>query len=168
MSIQHLVRQVLRVPTGWLGAALLTAGAGACADADAPAKIQRLEAENAALRRSAGGQNAYECLVRDVRQLSDAGMLADAAPTFRNQVVGATFVVDRETGVISGGIGGNGTFASRTVVFTPPENPFYVVSTTQGPNRNVEYLSVREWVVSPDKPFVLADASNVYTGTCRS
>lgn len=54
------------------------------------------------------------------------------------------------------------------MVFTPPDNPFYVVSITPAPHINVEYLSIRDWVGGPDKPFVLADATNVFTGTCHS
>jgi len=143
-------------------------GCYACADASAPAKIRLLEAENAALRRSVVGPNAYQCRVNDVKELNDKGALVEASAAIRTQAVGATFVVDRMTGIMVGGVGGNGTFESQKVVFTPPDNPFYIVSTTHAPNRNVEYLAVRDWVVGPDKPFVLADATNVFTGTCHS
>lgn len=147
--------------------AMLIAGALGCAGGDGAARMQRLESENATLRRTIGGPNAYDCKVLEVKELQDDGKLVEAAAAFRAQSVGATFVVNRETGVITGAVGGNGNFDTWTVTFTPPDNPFYVVSTTRSPHRNVEYLSVRDWAEGQDKPFVLAESSHVFSGVCR-
>lgn len=129
--------------------------------------MQRLESENASLRQAVGGPGAYECQVRDVHELSDDGILVEATAAFRAQALGVKFVVNRDSGLITGGVGGNGNFDSREVTFTPPGNPFYVVSTSRAPHRNVEYLSIRDWAEGPEKPFVLAESSNVFTGSCR-
>ena len=75
-----------------VGASLLLLGCCACADGDSPAKIERLEAENASLRQSVAGPNAYQCRVTLVKELDDKGALVEAAAKFREQVIGTTFV----------------------------------------------------------------------------
>lgn len=73
---------------------MLIAGALGCAGGDGAARMQRLESENATLRRTIGGPNAYDCKVLEVKELQDDGKLVEAAAAFRAQSVGATFVVN--------------------------------------------------------------------------
>jgi hypothetical protein len=129
-------------------------------------KVRPLKAENATPRRQSQPQDSYKCKVLTANTLDDRGLLTKAAQHIEVQVVGATFFVNRNTGWISGAIGSNETFESRTVVFTPPDNPFYVVSFTHGPNRNVDFLSIRDWVEPAEKPFLLVDSALMFTGTC--
>jgi hypothetical protein len=71
-----------------------------------------------------GTGDAYRCRVAGVSELSDDGALSPSTAQMRKAVVGSTFVVERRSGRIVGGVGNNATFESRTVVFTPPANPF--------------------------------------------
>jgi len=133
-----------------------------CADDERSRHMQRLEAENVTLR----GPESYECKVLTAAQLGNGGTLTTLTGDLEAQTAGALFVVDRRTGQIAGGVGNNATFETRQVVFTPPDNPFYVVSFSHGPNRSVALLSIRDWVEGPFKPFVLVDSTFVFTGTC--
>ena len=109
----------------------------------------------------------YRCIVREARELTAIGTLVEMPPAMRAQTVNKTFDVDQITGIIDGAVGNNWSFESQQVLFTPPGNPFYVVSITRGPNKNVDLLTIRDWAEASDKPFVLAQSSYVFSGTCR-
>jgi hypothetical protein len=130
-------------------------------------ELERLRSENAELKASASDPNSYVCKVTAASELGDDGVLANGNANIKGQTVGKTFVVDKHTGLISGAVGNNITYESRDVVFTPPNNPFYVVSTSHGPNRNLEFLTIRDWVDGVEKPFMLVGSSLVFTGKCR-
>jgi hypothetical protein len=140
--------------------------AGCSEGDDAAAKVNRLRAQNAALREQLQGKNLYQCTVLAYQELTDDGLLREGT-IMRDQVVGASFVADKSTGLIAGGIGNNATFESRKVVFTPPGNPFYLISESGGPNRNVDLLLVRDWADGPDKPFLLIQSGIVSNGICQ-
>lgn len=103
--------------------------------------------------------DSYRCLVRGASEVGPDGVLVPAAQSVRKVAIGSTFVVERSSGRILGGVGNNETFESRTVVFTPPDNPYYVISVSHGPNKNVDYLSMRDWASGPRKPFLLAQGA---------
>lgn len=142
---------------------LLTAGCGG----DSSAEISKLRAENAELRQQVSDPNTYVCKVGQAQELRDDGVLSEAPAHVSSETVGSTFIVDRKSGLISGAVGNNLTFETRDVTFTPPNNPYYVVSTSHGPNKNLDYLIIRDWVDGVDKPFLLADSRSVFSGTCR-
>ena len=80
---------------------------------------------------------------------------------------GSVYTIDRGTGLYRGGMGTNAAASKRNVVFVPPDNSFYVASTSQGPNKSVDYLAVQDFIPGRLKPFVLATFSYVLTGTCE-
>ena len=140
----------------------------ACSGSERPSgEMRRLEAENLALRREIGGPDSYDCKVLAATQLGDGGVLRERTEGPEAAVVGSSFVVNKDTGRIAGGVGNNATFESHTVVHTPPDNPFYIVSITHGPNKNIDFLSIRDWAQGPKKPFLLVESGSVYTGTCE-
>jgi hypothetical protein len=110
-------------------------------------------------------EGTYQCRVTGAAELKDDGSLVAidrVAPGW-----GVSFNVDRATGLIAGGAADNATFASTEVVFTPPDNLFYVISKSGGPNRHVSLLAVRAWTPGRVKPFVFVNSSWVYNGVCE-
>jgi hypothetical protein len=129
--------------------------------------VRTLEAENAAFRQAVGIAQRYVCKVVGVRELSDSGFIEDAPEPVKAGRIGLSFVVNRDTGEITGDVGNNATYETNTVVFTPPNNRFHVVSISHGPNRSVNFLSIQDWAAGPKKPFLLVESGSVYSGTCE-
>jgi hypothetical protein len=160
--------KLMPLPKLFIPVCVLVVLVTACAKDDERSKeIDALRSHNASLTRQIAGKESYVCTVRAAASLDDQGRLTAVTDDIHRQAVGATFTVDRTTGRIIGGVGNNASFETRQVVFTPPDNPFYVVSYSHGPNRNVEFLSIRDWATSPQKPFLLAESTFVFTGTCE-
>jgi hypothetical protein len=105
----------------------------------------------------------YQCRVGESWSLGDSARLVASNPL---NVIGTAFTVDGKTGVMKGSLVDNTTYESRAVVFTPPDNLFYVVSTSHGPNRSVNLLMIRDWVPGPTKPFLATSDTHVLTGSC--
>jgi hypothetical protein len=107
----------------------------------------------------------YTCRATGVAELMDDGSLR---PLDRFAAGwDSPFHVDRATGLIAGGPANNVTDPSTEVVFTPPSNPFYVISKSGGANRHVNLLSVRDYTPGPRKPFLFVNSSWVYSGVCE-
>lgn len=146
----------------------LSALAGCSQFGDGPAeaeRVRKLESEVAELRRSIAGADAYICTVVTAHSVQDDGRLKLETAPFYN--VGSVFTIDRDTGIYRGGVGTNAGSDKRDVVFVPPDNSFYVASTSQGPNKSIDYLAVQDFTPGRLKPFVLATFSYVLTGTCE-
>jgi hypothetical protein len=130
------------------------------------------ESVRAAATTSAGAEServpfaSYRCKVIAANELGDDGRVAPSKGLSAT-AVGSTFVVYRPTGLIYGGVGNNGAWESQTVVFTPPNNRFYVISTSHGPNKHVTLLSIKDWADGPQKPFILVDSDTAYSGHCE-
>ena len=61
-------------------------------------------------------------------ELGDDGRI-ESSKLLSATAVGSSFVVHRPSGLMYGGVGNNATWESQTVVFTPPNNRFYVITT---------------------------------------
>jgi hypothetical protein len=110
-------------------------------------------------------EGTYRCRITQAAELKDDGSLVAIdrlAPGW-----GVDFHVDRATGLIAGGAADNATFASTEVLSTRPDNLFYVISKSSGPDRYVSLLSVRALTPGPVKPFVFVNSSWVYSGLCE-
>ncbi len=135
---------------------------GGAADAS---RVRKLESEVAELSRSIAGADAYIRTVVTAHSVQDDGTLTLETAPFYN--VGSVFTIDRGTGIYRGGVGTNAGSDKRDVVFVPPDNSFYVASTSQGPNTSIDYLAVQDFTPGHVKPFALATFSYVLTGTCE-
>lgn len=122
----------------------------------------------------------YRCVIESAVDVNDAGRVQDQQNTVESGLVGAQFRVDVKTGVITEEVPGKHQYfssifvlwrapnaAARSVVFVPPKNSFHAVTTSPGPNRHIDYLTIKEWADGPKKAFLFAQSTSVLTGTCE-
>jgi len=108
----------------------------------------------------------YTCRATGVSELMDDGSLRRLDRFMDGW--DSPFNVDRATGLVAGGPATNATYPITEVVFTPPDNLFYIISKSAGPNRSVNLLSVRESAPGSRKPFMFIDSAWVFSGVCES
>lgn len=120
----------------------------------------------------------FFCEVKDHKMLTDDGLLT--AP--KNQYhLGAKFVIDRTTGVVSGkdapvgdmrvlSVGSSEGAAWKGVtkhLFDRIKGPeFTPLVAMQGNGYDLDYMYIRVYSEEHDKPFIYYDLTSVMTGTC--
>jgi hypothetical protein len=120
----------------------------------------------------------YVCEVRQIVMLDDAGSLKDATSNDRKAslykpFLGKTFVVNRSTGKIDGGLYFIKTteFETVTVISDGREqNEFRAVSVGRPPTSVTTFLYIRETANAEDKPFMMMDSwiwGLTFSGTCK-
>lgn len=104
----------------------------------------------------------YLCTVRAVYDLTDGGELADSPFG-----VGQRFSVNRETGVLTGGL--EHPAWSRVTVLDrgSTEQSFKVVAVSTAEFPFLHYLDIREYTSGSVKPFSYTAGSLLRTGTCE-
>ena len=114
------------------------------------------------------GTNTFECTVTSVHAVSENGEIVRNTDHLKKQI-GSTFSVERSTGEIRGGYFINNKSSEKIkVVNEPVDNSYYVISTSHGPIKMVEYLYVanhRKW---RQKPFTYTSSGEyIYSGYCK-
>ncbi len=111
--------------------------------------------------------NDFECTVKEVYKLTDAGLLTPGKG-FVTPDVGSKFVVNRQSGQITGKKITNTMSGYMPTVYNhlPSENS-YSALTVYKPNYTIDLLQIQEHVKSNIKPFIYKGAfGEVVTGTC--
>ena len=106
----------------------------------------------------------YKCIVKNASQLTDKGK-SEEVESWRFYV-GKEFVVERNSGVISGEQFKNNIASIEPTVFDHFVNGYSVVASAN--EQVVSYLQVNNFEKSKQKPFILIKTNVVLTGTCLS
>ena len=117
----------------------------------------------------AGGPEYYSCTVKEIHRLEDNGRLAVWPANEQGGFgakVGDTFSVDRQTGSVIGNHEQSTARAVKVTVHDRGSSNSYFTMSWERP-RDVYVLHIRETAIGADKPFLLAGALEVVTGTCR-
>lgn len=111
--------------------------------------------------------NDFKCVVKDGVQLGDDGMLNHDTAVGR-AYVGREFVVNRATGLISGG-GLSNTMSGQVPTvydYLASENSYKAIS-VYTPNYTIDYLQINQYVAGKKKPFFFKGAfGTMISGLC--
>lgn len=110
----------------------------------------------------------FKCQVKDSMTLSDLGVMERSSDVAKmNQ--SKEFVVNRSTGIISGGGLMNnmsGQLPEVLDTYNPAQNSYKAI-TVYKPNNTVDYLEIKEYVEGDKKPFIYKAAwGSIVTGVC--
>lgn len=112
----------------------------------------------------------FKCQVKESMTLSESGVMertSDVAQMNQSK----EFVVNRSTGIISGGGFMNsmaGQLPEVLDTYKPAQNAYKAI-TVYKPNNTVDYLEIMEFVEGNRKPFIYKAAwGSIVTGTCVS
>ena len=111
--------------------------------------------------------NDFECVVKEVYKLNDAGLLIPGKG-FVTPEVGSKFIVNRQSGQITGKKITNTMSGYMPTVYShlPSENS-YSALTIYKPNYTIDLLQIQEHVEQKLKPFIYKGAfGEVVTGLC--
>jgi hypothetical protein len=114
------------------------------------------------------GPNSYECEILDELWLEDNGEWSSNYTLYKNQ----KFHVERKTGVILGAGLGNSSSEIKQVIDPGDQFQSYKLisidyqTAKSETGRNVTYLTVKEFVPGPKKPFIAVTSLLVLNGTC--
>lgn len=116
---------------------------------------------------SSYGFGDFKCTIKDAVKLEDKGTLIHEAK-LESWYLGKEFVVNRETGLISGA-GLTNTKPGQTPQvydYLPNQNSYRSV-THYNSNHQIDYLEIKQFVSNSDKPFVYIDPyGSILSGTC--
>jgi hypothetical protein len=109
----------------------------------------------------------YYCTIERVL---DAGRPDE--PDVKGYPVSERFIVDRQTGVMTGGLRNSYLTQPQVIDYGSPDNSYQVVTTMKldqgvGRGSNLHSLVIREWASGLEKPFVYLWNMTVYFGSCR-
>ena len=106
---------------------------------------------------------AYQCVVKDAKQLADDGTLE-----IWDYYLGAEFVVDRATGRMNGRLKNHGYFGEPTVIDPgSKEQALKVITVHDAGFPAVDYLYVGLFAEGYEKPFVFIKGQEVFSGACK-
>lgn len=117
---------------------------------------------------SAFGRGDFRCTVKESLRLGDSGTLVSGTEVAKKNLE-KEFIVDRETGRMSGGGFTNHMSGENPTVYDykPDENGYKAI-TIYEPNHTVDYLKIKEYVDGEEKPFIYLGAwGEIVSGTCR-
>ena len=128
--------------------------------------------------RAAALPDRYDCEVKQIVKLDDAGNLRDATSdspraSLYKPLLGKTFIINRSTGNINSDTGWFKTseFEKVTIISTGrEENAFRAVYVGGPPTSVTTFLHIKETAKSELKPFILVDSSFAeltFSGTCK-
>ena len=112
--------------------------------------------------------NNFKCVVKDAVTLESDGTL-DSLSDVAKFKLGKEFVVNRQTGQMTGGGFNNTMSGFKPVVYDylPSENSYKSI-TIYEPNYTVDYLEIRVYAKSKRKPFFFKSAwGSVVSGYCN-
>lgn len=115
------------------------------------------------------GSDAYKCVIKDVKTVSDSGKVIDWLNEDYFAITEKEFVVDKTTGKILG----NGNIQNHSVYGTPEvldsgsDQQAYKVLTVFKPLTTIDFLSVADFPATTEMPFFFITGTLYYTGLCR-
>jgi hypothetical protein len=119
----------------------------------------------------------YDCEVKQIIKLDDAGGLSDATSnspkaSLYKPLLGKTFVVDRSTGNVQGSKWFNTSELERITIISDGrgQNAFRVLYVGGPPASVTTFLYIRETAKDEQKPFIMVDSSFAeltFGGTCK-
>lgn len=104
----------------------------------------------------------YKCTVKKASQITNKGKPEEVESW--SFYVGKDFVVERNSGVISGEQFKNNIASIKPAVFDHFVNGYSVVASAN--DQVVSYLQINNFEESEQKPFILIQTNVVLTGTC--
>ena len=108
-------------------------------------------------------ETAYQCVVKESKQLADDGTLESW-----DFYLGTEFVVDRATGRMNGGLKNHGYFGDPKLIdLGSTEQAFKVITVHDAGFPSVDYLYVKSYAEGYEKPFVFRTNGDVLSGTCK-
>lgn len=123
----------------------------------------------AALANSAMAQLAsdadYLCTVHEAYDVTADGKLESKSTTHKF-LIGQRFSVERTTGAMAGDVK-HGTYSEITVLDPGSDEQSYkVVGVSKAQYMYLDYLEIKEYADSPNKPFIFRSRTGIRTGTC--
>jgi len=111
--------------------------------------------------------NDFKCVIKDAVHLEKDGTLNHKSNLVAGYL-GKEFVVNRQTGVITGaGICNTMSGQMPSVYDYLPEENGYKAVTYYKPNNTIDYLQINQYVDGKEKPFFFRGAfSTMVSGTC--
>ena len=117
---------------------------------------------------ASANSNSFKCTVLDAASVSSEGKL-DMTNGFVNiyKDKKTEFVVDRGTGRrLSKLISNHNLYGSPEILDRGSKSQSFKVLTIYKPFVQVDYLYIKSWVDSPEKPFYFLSMDGLVTGTC--
>jgi hypothetical protein len=120
----------------------------------------------AAFSRNAHSFVSYVCNIEHVNRLSEDGTIdTDIEHPWIKQ--GSTFVVERETGKMSGDLTTENWPGRIEVLDQGSSSQSYKAIHVNPPHIRVRLVVIREYEKVNAKPFLVVDDTRMFTGTCR-
>ena len=110
--------------------------------------------------------DSYKCIVTNAYDLTESGALSQSG--FPTIYIGREFVVDRDTGIMVGGLSNINDYGTPVVNHRGSKDTSFKVLTLYSPYSYVDYLEVIEFEKKPLKPFSFHSLSNIFTGLCSN
>lgn len=117
-----------------------------------------------ALNHAAAGIDAYKCRIYFSSDLQDDGVMRPS--DFSKFYVGKEFIVDKETGRISGRISNHNASGQPQVLDYGSNEQAFKALTIYRPRISIDSIYIKEFQDSGEKPFLLMKGSTVYSGIC--
>lgn len=105
-------------------------------------------------------QSAYKCIVSDAKRVADDGTFSEWTYS-----IGKDFVLDRQTGRMSGTHTNHNAYGQPKVIDYGSEDQAYKAVTIYEPFTTLDYILVNEFS-GPTKPFIFLSGSITYSGLC--
>ena len=105
-------------------------------------------------------QSAYKFVVSDAKRVSDDGTFSEWTYS-----IGKDFVLDRQTGRMSGAHTNHNANGQPNVIDYGSEDQAYKAVTIYEPFTALDYIFVQEFS-GPAKPFIFLSGSITYSGLC--
>lgn len=109
----------------------------------------------------------FKCTIKDAVNLEDDGILNHKSHLV-TYYLGKEFVVNRQTGIITGEVINNTMSGQMPTVYDylPEENGYKSVNIYK-PNNTVDYLQINQYIQNKEKPFFFKGAfGTMVSGTC--
>jgi len=120
-----------------------------------------------AMSANAASADAYKCYVKNHKTLSDSGELVDFWGKETVGVMTKEFVVDKQTGRMSGELKNHNAFGEPQVLDLGGARQAYKVMTIYQPLTTVDFLYVQEFASGSKKPFFFTTGTMHHTGLCE-
>ena len=111
--------------------------------------------------------DSYSCEVKSIRLLDEDGTAGLVGERYPSHHLGSTFVIDRFTGRMLGGLKNYDGSDQPEVMDFGSEKQSLKVITTYGPYVYIDYLLVNIYADSLAKSFMYISGSKIYTGLCK-
>ena len=113
----------------------------------------------------AWGFGGYKCTIKSAVEVNDEGVIEDNK--LYRLAVGKDFTIDRLTGRMVGELSNHSAYGSPEILDSGSTVQSFKVLTVRHPRVFVDYLVVKEFVDSKEKPFYFTTDTSTFTGLCE-